>query len=435
MARPVVPQGIRRTKDDASGEEAIEILGKSGRWVPYSFFSQRQASLDNIHEKFGKPDTWPACRFQWTTKDQAPQEQEQVTPDPTPAPQEPTQEPTQEQAPEAPAPQPQPEPEAPQPQRSPLEDMVRIIADGVARDLDNALMSSVTDVIDARLKDYVPTAPEVINRPQVTVEVTVRRPEQDPTTHEGLFHQEFPTLLGLLGAGQHVYLPGPPGSGKSHAAKQAADTLGARFVEYSMSPDMPDSALWGGRTADGGFVDTALTAGLRWASQNILEHYLFVLIDEMDASRAALLVGLGTATANRRVTLRNGEALSWGDNVVFIGAANTFGTGPTSEFAGRNKLDAATLDRFAYIPWDTDEGMEQAVIDQYLDGDDAQAWGDAWRTLRANVKAYGLKAFVTMRGARNGARLLSTGMDMTKVMNLVIGNKIPAEQWAKVNPL
>jgi hypothetical protein len=98
-------------------------------------------------------------------------------------------------------------------------------------------------------------------------------------------------------------------------------------------------------------------------------------------------------------------------------------------------LDAASLNRFAYLPWDTDEWMEQAVIDEYLDSTTAYAWGDAWRTLRSNVKSYGLKVFVTMRGARNGARLLSVGMDMTKVMDLVIGNSVPADQWAKINPL
>jgi hypothetical protein len=431
MARPINPQAARRSHDDAE----VEILSRAGYWISWSRLGD--ASITNVLDAFHIDNVYgfPPGRFQWAR----PEDNEQVTPDETPQVEqhvEPVRVPDDEfqiESPEQPQEQQQVDTPPPSPQ-SPLEELVRIIAAQVASELDTNVASNVLDAVDARLKDFQPVTTDVQHRPQVTVQVEVRRPDKPTEQHDGLFHKEFPTLLELVGAGQHVYLPGPPGSGKSHAGKQVADALGYMYVDISLSNDMPESRLWGGRTADGGFIETPIIDAIRHAVENIGSGSV-VLLDEIDAARTGLVTSLNSTLANGRITLPNGDVLEWGDNLVFIGAANTYGTGPTAEFPGRNKLDAASLNRFAYLPWDTDEWMEQAVIDEYLDSTTAYAWGDAWRTLRSNVKSYGLKVFVTMRGARNGARLLSVGMDMTKVMDLVIGNSVPADQWAKINPL
>ena len=39
-----------------------------------------------------------------------------------------------------------------------------------------------------------------------------------------------------------------------------------------------------------------------------------------------------------------------------------FGTGSTLQYTGRNKLDAATLDRFMIIEWDYDTDLETKLI-------------------------------------------------------------------------
>ena len=43
-------------------------------------------------------------------------------------------------------------------------------------------------------------------------------------------------------------------------------------------------------------------------------------------------------------------------------AGNTFGSGSTLQYTGRNKLDAATLDRFMIIEWDYDKELEKNLI-------------------------------------------------------------------------
>jgi len=444
MARPIIPIAVRRTERD----EQVEVQSKGGTWIPWGLLSD--ASTHNVYSvfssRFEQNDRdkygFPTRSFFWLV---GAEEQRTDLPEPQPEPQQQTEQQEQERDDVQDAPDTErntdeqdqeddPMPQNAEQQPPTLEELVRRLAREEAVDeLDNARPELLAEVNRMLLKFQAETSP-------TTQQVTTTRIEvKTPTvqvTHDGLFHEQFPTLLHNAAIGMHTFLPGPPGSGKTHAAEQVAETLGWRYVEISFSPDLPESRIWGGRTPDG-FIETPLLEGLRHAMDNP-DSGLVALFDEMDAARASLLVGMNSAMANCRVTAPNGDRLKWGDNVVFIGAANTFGTGPTAEFAGRNKLDAATLDRFAYIPWDTDPIMESSIVRSFLYDDKAQvadAWLDAWRTLRDNVKSYGLKTFVTMRGARNGARLIASGIDMHKAMMLVAGNKLPADQWSKVCPL
>lgn len=267
--------------------------------------------------------------------------------------------------------------------------------------------------------------------------VTTRVELTTPLVHgeiDGLFHEQFPTLLKMLSLGCHAYLPGPAGTGKSHAAESAATALGWRFASLSCGPTMPESRIWGGMDANGKFHEPAFVALARHAMNNPDSGAIFCL-DEMDNGHAGLLASLNSALANGWFTAPNGDTITMGGNFALVGCANTFGTGPTAEFSGRNKLDAATLDRFTYIPWDTDEGMEEAIVRTLLDDVTASAWLDVWRTLRANIAAHGLKFFASMRGCLRGAKMIAAGMDIDEVVMLNLGNKIPADQWAKVNPL
>lgn len=450
MARPIIPVAIRRLVEGSP----LEVQSKGGQWIPWQLLST--ASHNNVMSTFRRDlditrGHFPKSAFLWT-EGQAPVEQVQSPENPEQEweqyvdEQSDTQTEQEEQQTDVvqddgPEQQDSQDSDQPVQEDNPMQQDNEQQGDDAPMTMED-MVRRIASELDSQVKaDLLQRFEEFeSNNPQPTdAGPTVRIEVKTPTvqmSHDGLFHSEFPTLLHNAAIGQHTFLPGPPGSGKTHAAKQVADTLGWQYVEISFSPDLPESRIWGGRTPDG-FMETPLLEGLRHAMDNP-DSGLVALFDEMDAARAALLVGMNSAMANNRVTAPNGDALTWGDNVVFIGAANTFGTGPTAEFAGRNKLDAATLDRFAYIPWDTDPIMEAQVVRSFLHGEREQTaadWLDAWRTLRSNVAAYGIKTFITMRGARNGARLIASGVDMHKAMMLVIGNKLPADQWSKVCPL
>ena len=320
-----------------------------------------------------------------------------------------------------------------------MEDMVRKIAgemdDAHFQDklpeIVNAVTTAAEAMMDDKLSGFSPKRDgQGGDLETLIVRIEVKTPKIE-TPKDGIFHKQFPTLVKLIAAGQHVYLPGPPGTGKSHAAQAAAEALGYRFASISLGPTTPESRLWGGMDANGRFHEPPLLAGIRYAMEHPDQGFVKCL-DEMDNGHPGILATLNSLMANGWVTAPNGDVLTVGRNLVLIGAANTYGTGPTAEFAGRNKLDAATLDRFAYLPWDTDLGVEKALVRQYLDPDSAEAWLDVWRTCRKNANDNGLKVFVTMRGAVNGARLVASGIEPRQALDLVLLNKLPDDQRRKV---
>lgn len=267
---------------------------------------------------------------------------------------------------------------------------------------------------------------------QITTRIEVKTATASKSK-DGIFHKQFDKLTKLVAAGQHVYLPGPPGTGKSHAAEQVASVLDWRFASISLGPTTPESRLWGGMDAHGKFNEPPFVKLARHAQENPESGAVYCL-DELDNGHSGVIATLNSAMANGWFTAPNGDVITMGKNFVIVGAANTFGTGPTAEFAGRNKLDAATLDRFCYLPWDTDLAVEKALVLQYLDAAAARAWLEVWRTCRKNVKDNGLKVFCTMRGCINGARLIAAGLDAEDVLMMVLGNKIPDDQWRKIKP-
>jgi hypothetical protein len=318
-----------------------------------------------------------------------------------------------------------------------IEDIIRKIAG----EMDNAsfveklpeFINAMQNVVDAKLKDYVPQGNESGDLFAVTTQIDLSDVSGKLESKKGIFHKQFDKLVKALAAGQHTFLPGPPGTGKSHAAEQAASILDWRFASLSLGPTTPESRLWGGMDAHGKFFEPPFVKLARHAMENPDSGSVYCL-DELDNGHPGVIATLNSAMANGWFTAPNGDVITMGRNFVIVGAANTYGTGPTAEFAGRNKLDAATLDRFVYLPWDTDLGVESALTKTILECDVAKAWLEVWRTCRKNAKDNGLKVFVTMRGCLNGAKLIAAGFAPTEALDMVLLNKLPDDQRRKVAP-
>ena len=442
MARPIKPRAIRRTETTAQAE----VLTATGHWLPLSQLSD--ASKDALRQAIrgcGHVLPLPDGPFYWSFTDDTqdePQDVPDVQPEqPHPVEQQDEQPRNDEQQQQQPRPEPQPQP------GETMEDIVSRIAghlDAVQQDVIDSRMDSMLAELAAKVETLLPVTPqdEVPLRDVVRV-IELRRPEHDPVQVDGLFHKSFPTLLRVIAAGKNIYLPGGPGGGKSHHAVEAVKILNAHVDDvdmsratttYSLSPQMPESRFWGGRDVNGNHHETPMQVVHRYAMAN--PHIICaVVLDELDNGNPNQIASFNSAWANGFYYAPNGDKITFGKNMVHIACANTFGTGTTAEFSGRFKLDAATLDRFVYLPWETDEGLETALTHQRLDAEMANVWLDVWRTARANVAAHGLKQFITMRGCLNGADLIANGFPVDEALMFVLGNKLPADQWAKVNPL
>lgn len=168
---------------------------------------------------------------------------------------------------------------------------------------------------------------------------------------DGVVHEKFDTILKFVAMDEPVLLTGPAGTGKNVIAKQVAEALGLDF--YFSNAVTQEYKITGYGDANGEYVKTqffdAFTKG-----------GLF-LLDEMDASCPEALIVLNCAIANRYFDFPVIGRVEAHPNFRVMANANTFGTGATMEYVGRNQLDGATLNRFAVVEVDYDKRIEDNV--------------------------------------------------------------------------
>ncbi|MBN8824464.1 MULTISPECIES: AAA family ATPase [unclassified Spirosoma] len=169
---------------------------------------------------------------------------------------------------------------------------------------------------------------------------------------DGLVHERFEDILKHVAVRDHVMLVGPAGSGKTTVCENVAQALALDFYCKSVCAQTSKSELLGYMDANGNFVSTEF----RVAYQN---GGVFVL-DEIDAGNPNVIAVLNSALANNYCAFADGMIRKHED-FVLIACANTFGTGASREYVGRNQLDSATLDRFSVIEFGYDEKLETAL--------------------------------------------------------------------------
>ncbi|MDX1963925.1 MAG: AAA family ATPase [Pirellulales bacterium] len=177
-------------------------------------------------------------------------------------------------------------------------------------------------------------------------------------------HKLLPKLLRKLAAGLNVMLVGPAGSGKTTLAAQAAQELGLEFSFISCSAGMSEGQLLGRLLP----VEAGGTFG--YVPAQFVQAYEqggMFLLDEFDAADGNTCTVLNAALAGKFMALPNRTDKPLANkhaNFKVIAAANTFGLGADRMYAGRNQLDAATLNRFtcATLECDYDRELEADLV-------------------------------------------------------------------------
>ena len=228
-------------------------------------------------------------------------------------------------------------------------------------------------------------------------------------------HYAFGDLLLTLQAGEQPYLCGPSGSGKSHAAGQAADILGLSFRFMSCSPTIGGHVFFGYMSATGTYVPGIIREA--WEFGGV------VLIDEIDACNSQALVELNGAlalTAGKCFTFPDGASIPRHADFLVIAAGNTTGHGADDTYNGREPLDGASLTRFVMIEWGYDEALERQMVPA-----EHVSWAERVQALRKAARAAGESLLITPRATLAGARLLSVGMPVDKVERMTIWKGCP----------
>jgi hypothetical protein len=189
-------------------------------------------------------------------------------------------------------------------------------------------------------------------------------------------HKDLPILLKLVNAygpnghRMNVYMHGPAGSGKSTAARQAAQALDLAYGYMSLNPQTPDSRLLGYMHAGGEYVPS-----------NFFERYTkggVFCLDEVDNGSASLVTTLNSLLENGHGAFPHGVFERHKD-FVCVCTANTIGRGGDIHYPERRPLDAAFLERFIFLSWEYDRALTEAIVKSILGGAAVEfmAWIDS----------------------------------------------------------
>ena len=171
------------------------------------------------------------------------------------------------------------------------------------------------------------------------------------------YHKAMPYVVRLAHARVPIALIGPAGCGKTELAGQLATILG---LEFSMLP------MSGGVTR-GDICGTETMSGFKSRPfPHIYQNGGVFLGDEFDSANPKVLPILNSALANGRWKnpMTGDEPIERHDDFVFVAAMNTIGRGADRQFTARERLDQATLDRFAVgrVKMDYDRDLERKIF-------------------------------------------------------------------------
>lgn len=221
-------------------------------------------------------------------------------------------------------------------------------------------------------------------------------------------HPALDDVLAALSCGQHVYLVGPPGTGKSYITRQAAEILGLPYGAMSCGPQTPESRLWGYGDANGNYVETEFRR--RYENGGVFT------LDEVDNGNSGILTSLNQALAGDGANFPD-MWIDMHDTTRICATANTWGTGATAQFMGRAPQDFAFLDRFTFIEVDIDHKVERSMVESTgLKGKAATEWLKTVRKIRKNAESAKLNIVVSPRASKAGAELILKGWDIEKVL-------------------
>lgn len=226
-------------------------------------------------------------------------------------------------------------------------------------------------------------------------------------------HKNFEAVLQATSCGP-VTMVGPAGAGKTNMAEQVAEVLGVPF--YFTGAVQSEYKLMGFLNAQGQVVRTAF--------REAYEKGGLFLFDEIDASSPAAVLAFNAALANGQCDFPDGMVKRHKDFYV-MAASNTWWTGATREYVGRNQLDAASLDRFIFITIDYDEELEKNIASD-------TSWTAYVQAARKAVRESGVKLIVSPRASILGSKLLDIGVKFNDVKAQVLWKGLEPDTIRKV---
>lgn len=168
-----------------------------------------------------------------------------------------------------------------------------------------------------------------------------------------MYHPNHDQLVAKLKLRTNVYIHGPTGSGKTEGIKRAASACNLPFYKKLLGNQTSESSIIGYMSANGDYVK-----GIAYDAFTLGGVLCMDEVDNGNPNTTLVCNGL----ADREFAFPCGMREAHKD-FVLVATANTIGTGATLEYCGRNRLDAAMLNRFEFISWGYDNKLEFKIAE------------------------------------------------------------------------
>lgn len=262
-------------------------------------------------------------------------------------------------------------------------------------------------------------------------EITIVRADTNKKIELGLQHRQFDELLDIAQMRDHngyytnIWLSGVTGGGKTTACVNLFKALGMEF-EMESGLDAKFEILGNRSPTTGEFIETAFFRRFTQGGG--------LLLDEIDTYSARALLAFNSGAANNVCQFPHGLFHRHKD-FLLIAAGNTWGLGATNDYTGRNKIDAATLNRFpTKLEWEIDERLERSIAIQ-MDAVHGTVWHDVILKARSAARRQGLKIIISPRDTFAGVSHLQRGASLERTLELTILAALDKSQRAALGVL
>lgn len=190
--------------------------------------------------------------------------------------------------------------------------------------------------------------------------------EQPTNQTNNLLHKKHRSLVNKIKLRTNIYVYGPTGSGKTHGIKMAAEECGLSFYKKLLGNQTSEASIIGYMDANGNYV--------KGIAYDAFTQGGVLCMDEIDNGNPNTTL-VCNGLADREFAFPCGMRDAHPD-FVLVATANTMGTGATLQYCGRNRLDAAMLNRFEYIDWGYDSDHEVKIAVAMAETTMAKLFGD-----------------------------------------------------------
>lgn len=237
---------------------------------------------------------------------------------------------------------------------------------------------------------------------------------------QGSTHFQFELVIKAISSGVNLALTGPGATGKTTLAIQCAEALGIPYMVFKPLQSMTEAT--GYMDAHGNFVPSNLYRAQK-------AEKMLCIFDEFDASDPQAALVCNSIFENKRFTYPSGETV-YSPNLQVVVTMNTRGTGSDRKYVGRNRLDAATMDRFCLLEIEPDLSLEAALIGviepqrsiRIGEGTSPspEEWLEQVREARAAYKVRHPDRLISMRAVRDGWKLIQAGIGSKWALSMAV---------------